>query len=758
MQQPIKDFKNFQFLTPKDNLSNEEFEIYEIALENAINNKNVRNIAITGSYGAGKTSVLDTFFKKEENNISDLKFPFKKMRKQNKLKYKNTLNISLAFFDNPKTVNSENENNDEETNTLLQNNIIEKGVLKQLTYRLENKKTPKSRFKAIEKYKLDFNIPISLFSLFITIFIIIKYGNLSIKEIINTNTSYSSEFIIPLIIVVVIINIIIYIITHYIIQNIITLKKFKINNKFTDTSLEFDKESDSIFDKYLDEIIYYFEVSKTDIVIFEDLERFNNIDIFIKLREINQILNNNKRINKKIIFIYAIRDDIFENYLDRTKFFDFIIPIIPVLDSFNSEEILKGMIKHTKEVLEKSNNKFIKSDNIFNKFDNKFIKEIASYFKSMRILKNVFNEFFIHIGRLKNKLDKFTPNDYVNLFTFITYKNLYHKDFVKFQKNNGELHKAIQKGEYDSDNLLIKFIIKDLKIDNDYGYYLSSSTISVYFSENDRKFIKEVKNSKQLELTYELENPLNIINNLDAKYFKNLSILNYDLVIRLSSTQKNDNKKENLFNQLIEKNNRNTLKKFIERYKENPNNKFFIKELIKYFVKNQKESKIPYEELKNDIKKENIIKYADVDDIIAFDKKIHSLETELLKNIERELPDQEAIKLLNYKFNSPEKLNGIYEIENNKNKSGFFYMINKNSEVIYLAIKGKELKEIPKLISNFKNLLQLDLSNNKIEKISSLKEFENLISLNVSGNKNLENLYDFKNLIEYNGDFFQKNN
>ena len=58
---------------------------------------------------------------------------------------------------------------------------------------------------------------------------------------------------------------------------------------------------------------------------------FKSTTIFSKLRELNHILNNNSnKKNKSIKFIYMIRDDIFSKY-ERTKFFDFIVPIVPVL-------------------------------------------------------------------------------------------------------------------------------------------------------------------------------------------------------------------------------------------------------------------------------------------------------------------------------------------------------------------------------------------------------------------------------------------
>ena len=45
--------------------------------------------------------------------------------------------------------------------------------------------------------------------------------------------------------------------------------------------------------------------------------------------------------NKSLKFFYLLKDDIFISK-ERTKFFDFIIPVIPVIDSSNSyDEFLK---------------------------------------------------------------------------------------------------------------------------------------------------------------------------------------------------------------------------------------------------------------------------------------------------------------------------------------------------------------------------------------------------------------------------------
>ncbi|EFH8703717.1 hypothetical protein GFZ72_24495, partial [Escherichia coli] len=96
--------------------------------------------------------------------------------------------------------------------------------------------------------------------------------------------------------------------------------------------------SPSLLNVYIDEIVYFFDSTKYDVVIFEDLDRFNNGRIFVKLREINQIINNCLSDRKPVKFIYAVRDGIFNSAESRTKFFDFVMPVIPVMDNQNAYE------------------------------------------------------------------------------------------------------------------------------------------------------------------------------------------------------------------------------------------------------------------------------------------------------------------------------------------------------------------------------------------------------------------------------------
>ena len=115
--------------------------------------------------------------------------------------------------------------------------------------------------------------------------------------------------------------------------------------------IEIGKEiSKSALNTYLDEILYFFSVSKYEVVFIEDLDRFDQSDIFVKLRELNQLINNSKKVKQNVVFVYAIKDDMFMNK-ERTKFFDFIIPVIPVINNSNSKDKLQAVLKSSSYTL-----------------------------------------------------------------------------------------------------------------------------------------------------------------------------------------------------------------------------------------------------------------------------------------------------------------------------------------------------------------------------------------------------------------------
>lgn len=118
---------------------------------------------------------------------------------------------------------------------------------------------------------------------------------------------------------------------------------------------------------------------------------------------------------------------------DRTKFFDFIIPIIPVITSSNSGEKLGEILTNLGEVHSVSKT---------------LLKQVAIYIDDMRLAYNICNEFVLYKNNLFSQ--KENDNNKLNLssdkiFAIIVYKNIFPKDFSLLQKDSGFVHQLFSK-------------------------------------------------------------------------------------------------------------------------------------------------------------------------------------------------------------------------------------------------------------------------------------------------------------------------
>ena len=412
----------YRDLTPESDTKNSEE--YIRALHWAIKNKDVKNIALSGPYGSGKSSVIKTYLKK---------YP--------KTKY---LSISLAAFSTPtKSVNGEDDKTtllaDDWTLDDVDENVIEEGILKQLFYRVDVGKIPQSRYRKIKK--------LSYWKMFFTILMLTVVASAVYLEInpnvledfkntvinngaffhLNQWSSYAVFIVTIFVVLLLITTVLKYVMSNFRVANINLGDKASISKK---------EEKESIFDKSLDEIVYFFESTTYDTVFIEDLDRFNQPNIFIKLRELNTVINNYDNIKRKVVFIYAIKDDMFKDE-ERTKFFDFIVPVIPYINATNSGEILRGLLK-----FEKGADGVYKSKNY--DISDRYIWKISPFVQDMRVLTNICNEFLVYKRTLKT-----TKLKDEEMFSMITFKNLYPKEFAELQAERGIVKQAFQeKGTY----------------------------------------------------------------------------------------------------------------------------------------------------------------------------------------------------------------------------------------------------------------------------------------------------------------------
>ena len=408
----------FQNLAPIDNVKD---EVSFKALDYALSEKKIHNVALTGNYGSGKSSVLASYIKQQKD-----KHRF--------------LNVSLATF----AVEKKDEKTLSSQKKLPKTTIhaIEKSILQQIFYTKSGECFPFSRFNRVKNIDKAKRIWISIFILIISIASIVV-AKTNFEQIKLENVTQLSGWSIGLLIVAVVGIIVAFIGLYQIIPYISRIGFTKIFVPKAEIELG-KKDSESLLNKHLDEILYFFEVTDYDVVIFEDLDRFKNTEIFIKLRELNTLLNNyeNVKRKRKIVFIYALRDEVFRDS-SRTKFFDFIIPVIPVISNQNSGDVLVNLRKQNKE-------------SVLKEIDENFLEDIGLYVDDMRLLKNSVNEFKIYDQKINvedyktNELadatesrDK-TSRDRNKIFALVLYKNLYPKDFADLICNKGELYEVFK--------------------------------------------------------------------------------------------------------------------------------------------------------------------------------------------------------------------------------------------------------------------------------------------------------------------------
>ena len=222
----------------------------------------------------------------------------------------------------------------------------------------------------------------------------------------------------------------------------------KVSFKVAEAELTEANNDETVLERDMKEIVYLLSSSNTSIVVFEDLDRYDSVEIFVKLKELNFLLNayldtNGK--NKIVRFIYLIKDGLFYSK-DRTKFFDFILPIVPVVNSKSSENYLVALLKST--IDEQSNIP-----------DDKIISNVSLYIDDMRILRNIVNEYKVYSQIIFNSQ---IPLDKDKLFALIILKNIFPNEFDLLQEDKGYIRTFFNnlEMERDKENAGLKAALK----------------------------------------------------------------------------------------------------------------------------------------------------------------------------------------------------------------------------------------------------------------------------------------------------------
>ncbi|MCT3817092.1 hypothetical protein CMT92_02475 [Elizabethkingia anophelis] len=571
-----------EILSPLNKKDDPRIQKYVIHLKNAIDNQNVKNFALSGVYGSGKSTIIKSF-KSTHPNIK-------------------TLDISLASF---RDSNEYEKFKDQ----------IQLTILQQIIYSQKADKLPDSRINRISEINIwdrkHWIKVISILTLLISSYLLINFY----KYQLNTNNWYLSnskkdffyhDFSYSFFFLIIFFLISFFFIGQVLIKQLINSKLSKVSTKL-EAEISNGNTNKDFLNKHIDELLYFFEKVPTDVVIIEDLDRFNTTEIYRTLREVNFILNSYiKNLNlenyKKITFLYAIKDDLFLNELDRTKFFDLIIPAIPFVNYSNSKNVLNNRL-----------DEIFSNEKQFGKPSKQFINTVSTFITDNRTLLNIINEFIIFKEQQKLQTEELNSE---KLLALIIYKNLRPKDFSRLHncKSNidiifGNKHTLCLDSINDLDKKieLIEEEIRTIKKDNlktikdlntIFIFYIKEKINNInakglILAAEQITFKQIIDNS--LDLTFFYDEPLQWYVNNSYTYFLDEKMPDIDKMVGYSYSNKyykiinNDQiiyEKENdikkLRNERTEVNNR-TLEQILK--KNNFLDEGFTKQLDNFYLK-----------------------------------------------------------------------------------------------------------------------------------------------------------------------------
>jgi len=407
----------------------EQHSAYVDYIQQAIDTEGVTNIALTGNYGTGKSSILKEV---AHRNGGD-----------------KTLTISLSTLGGEA---SASESGSMSGGSDALSTQIQREIVKQLLFRERPEKVRRSSYRRVGKFS-----PIRAFG---------KMAAATIAGIFLLWLTGALERIVQPPFNDAWLNAGAYALAFLIVAGSLTLLSWVLNPRLGITQVGAGGASvtigtaDASFDKNLEEIIYFFEVTKVGIVIFEDIDRFENAKVFEPLRELNVLLNGSRQVKQPVRFIYALKDSIFDDLgkamtkddpttrdaadaelarANRTKFFDWVVPIVPFITHLNAPDLMHRLFQ-TVDVDRPSP---------------QLLDTIAEQLTDMRLMKNVVNEYEVFARQLMTTVLGITPD---LLMAMVVYKNIHLSDYELISKGTSDLHRI-----YRASREIKAHVIRDLE-------------------------------------------------------------------------------------------------------------------------------------------------------------------------------------------------------------------------------------------------------------------------------------------------------
>lgn len=393
-----------------------------------------RNIAVAGHYGSGKSSVI--LGVQAQLDKLDVRW----------------VNLSLSSLG----VDDTRRARIQEDGTLPPlTNLIQKEIVKQLLYRKAPADMPGSRYFRIDTFRAApavlwaGAVAAGFFAVAVLLGLVGRVDEVAPMSISN-GPAWAPWLVVTLLAVLVGV---VFFLGLRSLQNRVRVDSVSAGG----AAVSLSKKENSFFDEYLDEIVYFFQRTKTRVAIFEDLDRFRDPHIFETLRELNTVLNNAEQVEARPVrFVYAVRDSIFEQLevdagatleetdttvlrastlesapsSNRTKFFDLVVPMVPFITHRSARDLLEAVFADATVRPSPA-----------------LIDLVGGRLTDMRLIHNIRNEFEIYRATVLGGegLKGLTAD---RLFAMMVYKNTHLEDFENIRLGKSRIdvaHRAFRR-------------------------------------------------------------------------------------------------------------------------------------------------------------------------------------------------------------------------------------------------------------------------------------------------------------------------
>ena len=446
-----KDYEfKIQSFAPDEDLTDDVSKMYMDMLDNLMKNKQVRNIAMTGDLGIGKSTLIRNYERKYPKSFSRKKY------------------VYLSVTD--MKVKSAGE--------ALQNELEER-LLKQLLVICNKEEMIGSHYRPVPEKNVG-AIPYILAAIAILLIAwalgILPYAS----EYTYINIGAAVLAAIPLF------YLFYKICKHY------KLPSFEFNfggEKNNGNAAAEHTEAEETLDKNMTDIVYLMEriyKKSAKVLVVEDLDRYGAdicIPIIEKFREINVLVNQRIRFlhgdKEPFRFVYILKDDIFSQMMQDknkpsasqydifsempqdenkssvppSKYFDGILPVVPQLGHANSADYLIGKREwNTKYNIEED-----------------FIYDVSKYIYDYRQIRAIENEFNIFREVAEDKIKDESKINATELMAFCIYKHFYPEEYYKIrtQPEQELISYVFEKEIHDITTDASEYFIKNTIISNE---------------------------------------------------------------------------------------------------------------------------------------------------------------------------------------------------------------------------------------------------------------------------------------------------